>query len=492
MEHYPFFARPLPYPDGALEPHLSETIISRHVSEHFQPYVDRLNATLETYPLYHQWPLERLLTSVPLLPAAIQDSVKRNGGGVYNHKLYFYGMAPAKEYRPPRGALMQAIEKSFGSLENFQIQFLSVTSNLYGEGYTWLTADPYERGGVPLRLINSAGQDTPLARGVVPLLAVDLWRHAYELDYGMRREEYVQNWFSLIRWAVAEERYRQAMNLPPEEGEADTAPPQTVAEDLSSDAAPVAAPQEDLAAETAISHDDPAMEQIQETGALQPNALGFDPMTEDSNAATEAVGEAGDMAQVDSSLETAAVTTPLEQLDAAPQEVRSTAFFDPILEEDLSLSTQEESPVSQAETVRSTVPTWEEYTVLGSQKQGEPAPTPQGISFWEDLDAASTAVEQEQIPYLLRNEDLSFLPDPGPVGRREQVPTLLREEGDVSVPTSTPIQEDTPQRRHTGRNPAAWSQRAYSAASQEEPLPGIRPRKDASRPFFRGGSKAME
>ena len=468
MEHYPFSARPLPYPDGALEPYLSETIISRHVSAHFQVYVDRLNATLETYPLYHQWSLERLLSSVPLLPQAIRDSVKVNGGGVYNHKLYFYGMAPSADYRPPRGALMQAIQRSFRTFENFQTQFLSVTSNLYGDGYTWLTADPYERGGVPLRLINSSGQDTPLARGLVPLLVVDLWRHAYELDYGMRREEYVRGWFALIRWAVAEERYRQAMNLPPEEGETDTAPAQTVQApvSVSREASPVQeVPAQPSSVQTdAVSPESPSTQEVSSATAEEEPMMATWTQQESSQP----------QPQEESSMETVTDSfSPQEEMTA------SSGFFDPILQDDAL----DDSPQ-----VATSVPAQETATAVASSADSDL----QAVDTMAQMD-----MEEEQIPYLLRNENYGDLPDLAARTTGEEVPTLLQEEVPGFRNPSSPLGART----HSGRNPAAWSQRNGAVASgypgpsapnlsASTGLPGVRPRATADLPFFRSGDSS--
>ncbi len=200
-EHYPFQLEPLPYPTDALEPYICKEIVELHHYKHQQTYVDTLNGILVNYPELQEMSLEELITEQALLPDEVKTKIKNNAGGVYNHQLYFNCMNnPSMEL--PTGALAQEINKSFGSMDSFRSQLSNAAITQFGSGYAWLLLTNGK-----LDIISTPNQDTPLADNVLPLLCIDVWEHAYYLQYQNRRADYVENWFSLINWGFVEKKY---------------------------------------------------------------------------------------------------------------------------------------------------------------------------------------------------------------------------------------------------------------------------------------------
>ena len=193
---------PLPYDYDALEPYIDEQTLHLHHDRHLQSYVDNLNKALEPYPELQSLPLEQLLLEADQLPPEKGVAIARNAGGVYNHRFYFECMAPKGADRPG-GALAQAMERSFGSLESFRVQMKQAAVGQFGSGYAFLVRD----GKGALSVVKTANQDCPLSQGLWPVLCVDVWEHAYYLDYQNRRADYVEGWFSLINWEFAAQRY---------------------------------------------------------------------------------------------------------------------------------------------------------------------------------------------------------------------------------------------------------------------------------------------
>lgn len=135
--HYPFTNPPLPYAYQALEPYIDEKTMKLHHDRHLQTYVDNLNKALADYSRFHNWTLEQLLYNIASLPEEIQTAVRNNGGGVYNHLLYFTGLAPASN-QMPTGALAEAIRREYGSLDAFLKKFKEAALSVFGSGYAWL------------------------------------------------------------------------------------------------------------------------------------------------------------------------------------------------------------------------------------------------------------------------------------------------------------------------------------------------------------------
>lgn len=200
--HYKFQLKPLPYEYNALEPYIDEETVKLHHNKHLKTYVDNLNKTLENYPQFWNWPLEKLIKYYRFLPGCIQTPIINNAGGVYNHNFYFDIMTPHSE-KEPIGQLKKAINKTFGTFEKFKDEFKKSGLNRFGSGYAWLVKDHFNK----LRILSTANQDTPLTLGVTPILLVDVWEHAYYLKYKNLRKDYLDNWFNLINWEKCNYNY---------------------------------------------------------------------------------------------------------------------------------------------------------------------------------------------------------------------------------------------------------------------------------------------
>lgn len=199
---YPYALPPLPYPYDSLIPAIGERTLHFHHDKHLQTYIDNLNKTMEGCPVCREKTLEELLTHLKQIPEESRTSIQNNGGGVYNHILYFNCLSP-NGGGLPAGALASAICASFGSFETWRAQMKTAALEVFGSGYAWLAADA---AGRPL-IVKTANQDCPLSQGLLPLLPVDVWEHAYYLDYQNRRAAYVDAWFGLINWPFVERLY---------------------------------------------------------------------------------------------------------------------------------------------------------------------------------------------------------------------------------------------------------------------------------------------
>ncbi|MCI9319459.1 MAG: superoxide dismutase [Lachnospiraceae bacterium] len=205
-ETYPFVAKPLPYEYDALVPVLDQETMHFHHDKHYKTYVDNLNAALSDYPELQKTGLSDLLRQIDKLPAAIQTPVRNNGGGVYNHELYFDSMkSPVGQ--EPSGILLEAINRDFGSLQQWKEQMKQAAVGRFGSGWAWLVTDKDGK----LSIVQTANQDVPDLNKVTPVFLVDVWEHAYYLQYQNRRADYVEGWFSLINWRKAEKRYEEAI-----------------------------------------------------------------------------------------------------------------------------------------------------------------------------------------------------------------------------------------------------------------------------------------
>lgn len=198
--HYPFLLEPLPYAYEDLDPVINARTLTFHHDKHLQTYVDNLNRALEAHPAYHDWELEKLLLNLESLPESIRVPVRNNAGGVYNHELYFACMGRPGQKPGPR--LMDALERSFGSFDAFKSRLKEAALGQFGSGWAWLVKDA--EGG--LHIVRTPNQDTPLHGNVKPLLLVDVWEHAYYLQYQNRRAEYVDQWFHVVDWGQVEKR----------------------------------------------------------------------------------------------------------------------------------------------------------------------------------------------------------------------------------------------------------------------------------------------
>lgn len=199
-QHYPFILPDLPYPYNALEPYIDEDTMYFHHDKHFKSYIDGLNKALEPYPQYHTWTLEELLSRLSRLPRELQTSVRNQGGGVYNHDLYFDSLTPNSQNTSA------FIIDIFGSEENWKNQMKTKSMNQFGSGFGWLVMD---LKGM-LQIISLPNQDNPLSIGLYPLLPLDVWEHAYYLQYQNLRGDYIDQWFHIINWNFITLRLRKA------------------------------------------------------------------------------------------------------------------------------------------------------------------------------------------------------------------------------------------------------------------------------------------
>lgn len=203
-ETYPFVARPLPYEYDALLPVIDEETLHFHHDKHYKTYVDNLNNTLADYPELQQMSLKELLISLEELPAAAQMPIRNNGGGVYNHELYFDAMkSPVGQ--EVCGELAEAIKRDFGSYKQWQEQMKQAAVGQFGSGWAWFLTDCDGK----LSIVQTPNQNVPDLAVYTPLFLVDVWEHAYYLQYQNRRADYVEGWFSLINWRKAQKRYEE-------------------------------------------------------------------------------------------------------------------------------------------------------------------------------------------------------------------------------------------------------------------------------------------
>ncbi len=189
----------LAYDYDALADYISADIMKLHHNKHHQAYVDKLNAAIEPYSSLKGVSVEELLVTLSDMPEAIRTSVRNNGGGHYNHSLFWKWMSPDGGGRPG-GELEAALVEKYGSFEQFIDAFNKKALGVFGSGWVWLLPN--------LEITTTANQDSPLnLEGVEPLLGLDVWEHAYYLDYQNRRADYVNAWWNVVDWAFVSERF---------------------------------------------------------------------------------------------------------------------------------------------------------------------------------------------------------------------------------------------------------------------------------------------
>ncbi len=190
----------LPYAYSALDPVISEDIMRLHHSKHHQTYVEKLNKALQKANELQDRSLVDLLTNLDHLPESVRTAVRNSGGGHYNHSLFWQCMAPDAGGKPT-GRLAEAIVTKYGSVDEFEQKFSSTALGVFGSGWVWLMPN--------LEIIALPNQDTPMALGKgEPLMGLDVWEHAYYLDYKNKRDEYIKNWWQVVNWPFIESRYQ--------------------------------------------------------------------------------------------------------------------------------------------------------------------------------------------------------------------------------------------------------------------------------------------
>lgn len=193
----------LPYNYDALGKYISKSIMELHHSKHHQIYVDKLNAALESVPDLKERPLEALLSDLDSVPANVRMAVRNHGGGHYNHSLFWQWMSPDGGGEP-NNSLGTAINEKYGNYQAFVDEFTTKALGVFGSGWVWLQPD--------MSIVTTANQDTPLMNGLLePLLGLDVWEHAYYLDYKNKRDDYIKAWWNVVNW-----EYVQSRMSPPE------------------------------------------------------------------------------------------------------------------------------------------------------------------------------------------------------------------------------------------------------------------------------------
>ncbi len=192
----------LPYAPEALEPHIDAKTMTIHHDKHHGTYVTKVNAAIEGTDLDGK-PIEELLKGLDSIPADKQKAVRDNGGGHYNHSLFWECMGP-QGGGAPEGNLGAAIDAAFGSFADFQDKLKTAGLGQFGSGWAWLIHD-----GSGLAVVSTANQDNPISTGQTPLLGVDVWEHAYYLNYQNRRPDYIDAWWNTVDWATVASRFAE-------------------------------------------------------------------------------------------------------------------------------------------------------------------------------------------------------------------------------------------------------------------------------------------
>jgi Fe-Mn family superoxide dismutase len=196
-----FTLPPLPYAANALAPHVSEETMTLHHGKHHAAYVTNLNAALKDQPQFDGQTIEHILANITAVPENIRQAVINNGGGHANHTLFWEIMGPGGG-GAPGGALGDALNAAFGSFEAFQTAINDAGTKRFGSGWAWLV---WDRGA--LKVISTANQDSPLMTGQKPILGVDVWEHAYYVDYRNRRPDYLKAWWNTVNWNAVAARF---------------------------------------------------------------------------------------------------------------------------------------------------------------------------------------------------------------------------------------------------------------------------------------------
>ena len=200
----PFTLPPLPYAYDALEPHIDAQTMQIHHDKHHAAYIANLNKAVADFPDLGKKPVEDLLKDLNSVPEKIRTTVRNNGGGHYNHSIFWQMMKPGGGGEPT-GDLAKAMDASFGSFTTFKDNFSKAALGQFGSGWAWLILD-----GSAVKIEPTANQDSPLSSGKTPLLGVDVWEHAYYLKYQNKRADYITAWWNVVNWDFVADRYAKS------------------------------------------------------------------------------------------------------------------------------------------------------------------------------------------------------------------------------------------------------------------------------------------
>ncbi len=205
---------PLPYAPGALEPHIDAKTMEMHHGKHHAAYIKNFNTALESKPDLAKQPLDRLLADLPAIPdEALRNTLRNNGGGHWNHDFFWKTLSPADKSGKPSEMLAAAIKSTFTSEEAFKKAFGEAATKRFGSGWAWLIVKDGK-----LKVTSTPNQDNPAMKGIVPdaelgtpILGLDVWEHAYYLNYQNRRPDYITAWWNVVNWTEVSERFAVAM-----------------------------------------------------------------------------------------------------------------------------------------------------------------------------------------------------------------------------------------------------------------------------------------
>lgn len=192
----------LKFGTGALEPYIDEQTMIIHHQKHHGAYVSNLNAAVEKYDALSEWTVESLLKKLDEVPEDIRMTVRNNGGGHYNHTLFWESLTP--DYKAPSDQMMKLIVDAFGSFEVMQTEFKDAALKRFGSGWAWLV-----KGDGGLKIMSTPNQDAPISEGYVELLGIDVWEHAYYLNYQNKRADYIDAFWNVVNWTVVEARFNK-------------------------------------------------------------------------------------------------------------------------------------------------------------------------------------------------------------------------------------------------------------------------------------------
>ena len=194
----------LPYAFDALEPHIDARTMEIHWGKHHQGYTNKLNAAIEKHPELEGKTARELLENLDAVPEDIRTAVRNNGGGYKNHNIFWKTMSPDGGGEPT-GKLAEAINKTFGSFEAFKEAFANAAATQFGSGWGWLC----KKDDGSLVVASTPNQDNPYSQGLTPLLGLDVWEHAYYLNYQNRRPDYINAWWNVVNWDEVSARFEK-------------------------------------------------------------------------------------------------------------------------------------------------------------------------------------------------------------------------------------------------------------------------------------------
>lgn len=200
----PFSLPQLKFEFAALEPAIDARTMEIHHDKHHATYVNNLNKAFESSPEFYEQSIEKILQEINKVPEAVRTAVRNNGGGHANHSLFWEILTPGGK-KTPSGALLADLEKNFTSLDGFMEKFSAAATTRFGSGWAWLVLDSEKK----IQVYSTANQDSPWMDGHTPLLGLDVWEHAYYLNYQNRRPDYIKAFWSVVNWSFVEQEYNK-------------------------------------------------------------------------------------------------------------------------------------------------------------------------------------------------------------------------------------------------------------------------------------------